>query len=120
MSADVLAEPWRSLNRLAKWRTIFAGWQLGTRSKGDPECDAVRDHREVSLMLRAENNALVAMLVQKGVCTSEEWGRALALEAKHMNRSLEAFFPGMRATDDGIDLDLPEAAETMKRMNFKP
>ena len=34
----------RALNVLAKWRTLLAGWQLGTRPKGDPECDAVSDH----------------------------------------------------------------------------
>lgn len=25
-----------SSQRLAKWRTIFAGWQLGTRDKAEP------------------------------------------------------------------------------------
>jgi hypothetical protein len=40
-----------ALERLAKWRTLFAGWQLGTRPKGEPESDAVRDHREATLML---------------------------------------------------------------------
>lgn len=34
------------LNVVCKWRSLFAGWQLGTRPKGDPESDAVRDHRE--------------------------------------------------------------------------
>jgi hypothetical protein len=24
------------LNRLAKWRTVLAGWQLGTRGSDDP------------------------------------------------------------------------------------
>jgi hypothetical protein len=24
-----------ALNRLTKWRAFFAGWQLGTRPKGD-------------------------------------------------------------------------------------
>lgn len=50
-----------ALNRLAKWRTVFAGWQLGTRARGDPESDAVRDHREATIMLRAEVNALTAL-----------------------------------------------------------
>lgn len=31
------------LQRLGKWRTVFASWQLGTRSKNDPEAQAVRD-----------------------------------------------------------------------------
>jgi len=42
-----------ALNVLAKWRAHFSGWQLGTRPKGDPEGDAVRDHREATILLRA-------------------------------------------------------------------
>jgi hypothetical protein len=59
----------RALNILTKWRTIFAGWQLGTRPKGDPECDAVRDHRELSMILRAEVTAFTGLLREKGVFT---------------------------------------------------
>lgn len=113
-------EPFRSLNRLAKWRTFFAGWQLGTRATGDPECAAVRDMREILLLLRVENNALVALLTSKGVFTEAEWGRQLELEAKHMNRTLEAQYAGFSATDEGLQMELPAASETMKRMNFKP
>ena len=59
----------RAMNRLAKWRSVFAGWQLGTRQIGDPESDAVRDHREVTLLLRAEQSALVLLLIEKGIFT---------------------------------------------------
>ena len=52
-----------ALNRLCKWRAIFAGWQLGTRAKGDPESDAVRDHREVTILLRAEASAMTGLLL---------------------------------------------------------
>lgn len=48
-----------ALNKLAKWRSVFAGWQLGTRLKEDPECQAVKDHREVTILLRAEVSALL-------------------------------------------------------------
>ncbi len=33
----------RSLNRLAKWRLVLAGWQLGAVDEHGPECAAVRD-----------------------------------------------------------------------------
>lgn len=115
-----MADVMRALNRLAKWRNVLAGWQLGTRPNGDPESDAVRDGREALLMLRAENNALLALLIAKGLFTLEEWNRAVELEAKHMNRMLEERFPGMRATDEGIAMELPEARETMRKMNWKP
>lgn len=62
----------QALERLAKWRVLFAGWQLGTRSKGDPEADAVRDLQEARLMLRTEVTALTGLLLTKGVITEQE------------------------------------------------
>jgi len=56
-----------ALNKFAKWRTWFASWQLGTRSDHDGECSAVKDHREVTMLLRAEVNALTKVLIDKGV-----------------------------------------------------
>ena len=53
------------INRLTKWKMVFAGWQLGTRPVGDPECDAVRDHREVTILLRAEITTLLALSLRK-------------------------------------------------------
>ena len=93
------------LNRLAKWRTIFAGWQLGTRSIGDPECQAVRDHREVTIFLRNEVNALATLLVAKGVFTSAEWTQQLIVEAEHLQKAYERQFPGCLATDHGMQID---------------
>jgi hypothetical protein len=61
------------LNRLAKWRTVFAGWQLGTRAKGDPESDAVRDHREATILQRAELTALTSLLIKKQIITAAEF-----------------------------------------------
>ena len=57
----------QALNRVAKWRTLFAGWQLGTRPKGDPESDAVRDHREITILLRVEQSAIIGLLIRKGI-----------------------------------------------------
>lgn len=102
------------LNRLAKWRSVFAGWQLGTRKLGDAECDAVRDHRELSLMLRIEVSALAALLAQKGIIAAEEFGAQLITEAEHMHSTLEQRFPGFKATEIGMSIDPAKAAETMK------
>lgn len=90
------------LNRLAKWRTLFAGWQLGTRAKGDPEGDAVRDHREATLLLRAEVSALVATLVHAKVITTEDFVKHLGDEADMLNADLEKRFPGVTATETGL------------------
>jgi hypothetical protein len=107
----------RALNRLAKWRSILAGWQLGTKPKGDPVSDAVRDHREVTLLLRAEVNALVQLMVAKGVFTAEEFDAQLVTEAEHLERAFEAKFPGAKASDDGMVLD--RRAEAWMK-NFPP
>jgi len=107
-----------SLNRLAKWRSVFAGWQLGTRPKGDPESDAVRDHREVTLLLRAEVNALTKLLTDKGTFTIEEFKTQLTEEADYLSAAMEKKFPGMKATDTGIQMDTQIACETMK--SWKP
>jgi hypothetical protein len=107
----------RSVNRLVKWRAVLAGWQLGTRSKEDGECLAVRDHREVTLMLRAEVNALTGVLIAKGVFTGDEFAEHVAIEADFLDAEMAAKFPGMKADDNGIVMT-QEAAETMKRLHF--
>lgn len=105
------------LNRLAKWRSVFAGWQLGTRASGDPECEAVRDHREATLMLQAEMNAVVELLLKHKIISEQEWSTTLSEEAKLLGEALEKRFPGIEATDYGLDMDA-RAAQTMK--GWKP
>lgn len=107
-----------AVQRLAKWRAVFAGWQLGTRAKGDPECDAVRDHREVTILLRAEVNALTGMLIKKGVFTAEEFTAQLEEEAEHLSAQYARRFPGFKATDIGMDMNIALARDTMQ--GWKP
>lgn len=103
-----------ALDKLAKWRLVFAGWQLGTRTIEDPESQAVRDHREVTMMLLAEANAFTRLLVEKGVCTHEEFQQALLEEAEALDANYERKFPGMKSTPDGIHYDVQVAAQTMR------
>lgn len=103
-----------ALNKLAKWRTVFAGWQLGTRVKGDPESDAVRDHRELSIILRAESSALVFLLIDKGVFTRNEWDTALEKEAVILDQMFEQRFPGFKTSQHGVDIDAKVASNTTK------
>jgi hypothetical protein len=102
------------LNILTKWRSVFAGWQLGTRSKEDPECQAVRDHREVTILMRAELSAMLGLLVKAGVFSREEFQRKMIEEADALNTMYEKRFPGMKANIDGIEMDIAKASETMK------
>lgn len=108
------------LNRVTKWRAIFAGWQLGTRPKNDGECRAVKNHREITMLTRIELNAVSVLLIKKGLITQKELLEETALEAEHYERVLQEQFPGLRATDDGMSMQLPAAAETMKKYNFPP
>jgi hypothetical protein len=82
MSKETVAD---ALNRVAKWRGVLAGWQLGTRAKGDPESDAVRDHREATILLRVEVTALTGLLLEKGLITQEELQNAYEGEANFLN-----------------------------------
>jgi hypothetical protein len=101
-----------ALNKLAKWRSVFTGWQLGTRMKGDAEADAVRDHREMSILLRAEVNALLALLVEKKVITEEQWLHYIHKEAQQLDKDFESRFPGFKTTDVGVDIDVQVAVKT--------
>lgn len=109
-----------ALNRLAKWRGLLAGWQLGTRPKGDPESDAVRDHREATLLLRAEVSALAGILLRKGLITADEWEATLEGEANALSEMLSQRFRGVRATDEGLSLDTEEMLKHGTMSGWRP
>lgn len=107
------------LNKLCKWRSVFAGWQLGTRSNEDPECQAIRDHRDLTMLLRAEVSALTALMVKKGVFTADEFRAQLDTEAYLLDQMYEQKFPGWQSTEHGMAIvDIQKARETMK--GWKP
>lgn len=108
--SDYLAK----LNRLTKWRGHFAGWQLGTRRADDPECQAVRDHRETTIILRAEVSALAGLMLEKGVFTQQELQDAVGREADLLAMSYEARWPGAHAEDDGMHYDVERAMAWMQ------
>ena len=108
--SDYLAK----INRLAKWRGHFAGWQLGTRATNDVESQAVRDHREVTILLRAEVSALAGLLLEKGVFTQKELQDAIGREADLLAMSYEARWPGAHAGDDGMHYNVERAMVWMQ------
>ena len=109
----------RALNILAKWRALFAGWQLGTRPITDAECNAVRDHREATLIHRAELTALASLLIDKKVFTAHEWDVWLERSAEQLCIDLTKRFPGVTAHDAGLHIDPLEAAVWMAEMNWR-
>ena len=107
-----------AVNKLAKWRNVFASWQLGTRLGTDGECKAVKDHREATIMLRAEVSALTGLLVKKGVITAQQFDTALRDEAGQLDHDYEARFPGFSTSQTGVEMKLPAAADTMRKLGF--
>lgn len=108
------------LQRVTRWKFLFASWQLGTRLNTDPECNAVNDHREVTILLRVEFSALTNILIRKGIFTQEEFEDAIISEAMIWNAEAERRFPGFSTTEVGLTLNPKKAYETMRRYNFKP
>jgi len=106
------------LNKLTKWRNVFAAWQLGTRSSTDGECRALKDHRELTILMRAELSALTGLLIKKGVITQPQFETALVSEAGQLDKDYERKFPGFTTGLDGVHMQLPDAADTMHRMGF--
>ncbi len=100
---------------LKHWSMLFAGWQLGSRSEEDQQCRAVRDHRDLTMFLRAEVNAITELLVRKGLVTLPELQDAMDTAALRLGREYERRFPGFRATPGGLVIyDRAKAAKTME------
>lgn len=106
-----------AFNKVTKWRGFLAGWQLGTRVKGDPECDAVRDHREATIILRVEVTSIIRILIDKGIITLEELDAITAEEAEALDAAYEMRFPGVKTTNEGLVFD-GRAIKTMR--GWKP
>jgi hypothetical protein len=110
----------RALEVLGKWRSVFAGWQLGTRNADDGPTRAVKHHRELSMMLRVEVNALTKLLLDKGIITQVELTEAIGEEAEALSAAYAELFPGLTATEQGIHYDIERAGYTMRRLGFPP
>ena len=103
-----------ALNRLAKWRSVFAGRWLGTRASTDPETIAVRDVVEKLLILRADVNALTQLAIARGDFTAGKLQDQIAIECAHLEAGLEKEFPGYRSNETGMTIDTNVAVETMR------
>lgn len=107
------------LQKLAKWRSVLAGWHGGSMGLDTPGCQALRDEAEIRLMLRVEANALAGLLLAKGVFTREEYTAALIAEAAILDRDMERRFRGFRTTASGVEItDTALMLDTMTRLGF--
>lgn len=115
------------LNKLCKWRSVLAGWHTGTKAlltpsgQRNPGVDAMRDLMDKWLIMRAENNALVTLLIRKKVFTAQEFSETLMREAALLDREMERIFPGMKTSEEGVVLyDIDMARQTMTDKGFPP
>ena len=119
LPADVLTveQAAAALQRLGKWRAHFAGWVFGTRLKDDPQCEWARDTAEKLLLLRAEVSPLTRLLVDARVFDQEPFSIQLGQEAVALSNMIEERWPGITATDSGLNYDLHgiQQAGWMKR-----
>lgn len=109
-----------ALNKVAKWRKFFASWQLGTRASSDGEYRAVADQRELFIIMRVELNALIDLLLKKGLITQDEFEAALEREANTLDKAYQKTYPGFSTSQNGLHMQLPQARETMTRLGFPP
>lgn len=80
----------------------------------------MKHHRELSIFLRVEVNALTTLLLNKGIITLDEFQKQVVREAEALDAQYMQNYPGFSTSAMGLHMKLPAAAETMKRMNFRP
>lgn len=110
----------RALNKVVKWRTFFASWQLGSRPEDDGELKAVKHHREATIIQRVELTALTGLLLKKGIFSQQELSDAMEEEATQLELDYQRDFPGFMADHQGLRIIMPEAMETQRRLHFPP
>lgn len=118
-SAQLVQRLDAAIQKLGKWRGLYAGWWFGTRPNSDPQAQAARDNFDRTIMLRCEMSALFRVLTEKGVFTPTEWHAALLSEIEEMDKMLERSWPGFRTEPAGLVFaDLKRCAETMRQKGF--
>jgi hypothetical protein len=105
-------------NKLCKWRSVLAGWMIGSKPKTAPGVQGYRHLIDRTLLLRAEIDALCGLLLRKGVITAAEFDATLAESALAYDQMLEHQFPGYRTTMDGVSVNPQIAAETNRVLGF--
>lgn len=116
---DLQSRMMAALNKLCKWRAVFTGWQLGSVSIENETARAIRDHRDATMLLRVEVNAMLQLMIGKGLFTHAEWCQQVLTEAELLDKAYEAKFPGFRTTADGVLIYNPTLAADTTR-HWKP
>lgn len=107
MSDEISHRYFAVMNKLAKWRTVFASRWIGAATKEDTRCISIKDLFEAKLLMRAEYTGLQELLISKGIITADELALAVIDAARHYDEVLEKTFPGFASTEYGLKMDLP-------------
>lgn len=102
-------------NILAKWRRFFANWQLGAVHEGSERYYAVANLHERTMLTRAEVSGITKILLDKGIVTQEELAEVMIDEYLYLSDGYAEQYPGFSAFDFGLNINLPEAKETLKK-----
>jgi|GEM_PF-2040060 len=116
----IRAEYTRATEKLGKWRSVLVGWIWGTRHRGQPGTQGMRDLMDARLVARIELSAIAALLIEKGVFTRTEFMAQVAIEAGELDAMYERLFEGYRTTDQGLSIDPNVAVKTNQRLGFPP
>lgn len=104
-SSELAQKCFNALNKATKWKSILTGWQVGSRPLGDPESDAVRDHREITILERLEISALKQILV--GVeFSQEEFNQALTIWSQGTDTSKDGAVQEHRAVTISLRVEI--------------
>lgn len=95
----------RLVRKISHWKVVFANWQLGTRDNNDGAFLAIQDAKEADLRTNIKLDALIKLLLERGLVSEE----CLLVEqidvANKLETSLEGKFVGAVANDDGMVYD---------------
>lgn len=82
------------ISKAKAWKSLLAQWQLGTRPQSDPERQAVEDLRDAVITLRYETNAVMTLMLQKGLITQAELSQTVGQAAFNLDQLYTQAFPG--------------------------
>lgn len=113
---DLLRQRYRAAaQRLRQFGRLTAGRMFGTMTPEDGRYQAVMGIEERGLFARAELNALVKLLVDKGVVTEADWTERVTAELAHLTETHEALWPEL--TVDAIGVHIHDVPAYMARAN---
>ena len=120
-STTLAMEVRRAAQRLQQFGRLAASRLFGTMLSTDGRSKAVVDEWERSLILRAEMNALVGLLIDKGIVTEAEWAARSVEALRHLADAHAKTWPELTVDETGIHIhDMAAHAARAKAERWPP